>query len=365
MGDFPVLVNGRFLTQAVTGVQRYAREITRQLVKHFPHLKVCVPARAVSVAQDSGLPVESFGRLRGHGWEQLELPARARRAAGSVLINLCNTGPLAYSRQIVTLHDIAFLHQPKWYGRRFYYFYRFLIPRLVRRSAKIVTDSEFSRRQIIERLRVASNRVAVVPCAVSSNFREPARKRAAPERPAYPRYSRYIVAVSSLDPRKNLERLILAFRALNSTELELRIVGSTSRVFAGTKVKTLSEGVPGVRFCGRISDEAMAELYGEAEFSVFPTLYEGFGLPPLEAMACGCPVVVSGVTSLPEVCGDAAHYVDPYSVEDIARGMRDVLNDADLRADLRRKGRERIRAFSWERSGEALAQIVRELGEES
>ncbi len=360
MAGFPVLVNGRFLTQRMTGVQRHALEITRQLVSHFPDLEVCAPPGEVSSEHRAGLPVEPCGRLRGHLWEQLELPRRAGRDEGTVLINLCNTGPLGTTRQIITLHDLGFLHQPGWYSRRFYYLYRFLIPRLAKRSARIVTDSEFSRREILERLDVAPERVHVVHCAVSRVFGESSGERAE-SRPSVPRP--YIVAVSSLDPRKNLERLILAFRELGLPDLELRIVGASSRIFARSGLKSLADSVPGVRLCGYVSDEDLAELYRGARLSVFPSLYEGFGLPPLEGMACGCPAVVSSVASLPEVCGDAAHYVDPSCVEDIARGIGAVLGDEGLREDLRCKGRDRSRSFSWERSGAALARIVREVGE--
>ena len=144
---------------------------------------------------------------------------------------------------------------------------------------------------------------------------------------------------------------------LNLKDTQLLIVGSKQRTFAYHDLKKFIHADQNIIFTGHISDEELITLYKNATLFVFPALYEGFGLPPLEAMACGCPVIVSNVASLPEVCGDAAYYVDPYNIESIAEGMQKVLADESLQQSMREKGLKRAKLFSWEKSAKEYVRV--------
>jgi glycosyltransferase involved in cell wall biosynthesis len=160
----------------------------------------------------------------------------------------------------------------------------------------------------------------------------------------------YIFTVASRDPRKNISRLIEAWRRIAPEikgKRELLIAGGESRSFTSEDFHNLPNDVS---FTGYIKDDALRSLYSGADVFIFPSLYEGFGLPPLEAMACGCPVIVSNTTSMPEVCGEAARYIDPFSVGSIVDGLTELLSDRHLRDELVRKGLERAKQFTWQRS---------------
>jgi len=345
-----LLVNSRFLTQKITGTQRYAIEISKQLSRLLKCIFL-VPRDILHKELASSLQVKTIGRLTGHLWEQIELPAYIKKQKNPLLINLINTAPLLLKNQIVTIHDLAFLRYPKWFSKRFYYFYRFLIPRIVVTSKKIITVSEFSKKEIVSILEVPEEKVDVIYNAVSEKFKyNPSIRK-----------QNYILTVSSLDPRKNLRNLILAFKKANLKKYKLIIIGSKNKVFADVKIKTLIKEVSNVEFTGYVSDEKLIKLYQQAKLFVYPSLYEGFGIPPLEAMACGTPAVVSNVTSLPEIYGDAAYYVNPYDVNDIARGIYTVLKDENLQMELIRRGLERVKLFSWENSAKKLLRIVEEV----
>jgi glycosyltransferase involved in cell wall biosynthesis len=171
----------------------------------------------------------------------------------------------------------------------------------------------------------------------------------------------FILCVSSLEPRKNILNLILALKKLRLPDMKLILVGSRSKVFSSNELKDLLYSQKNIFLTGYISDDKLIRLYRKAKLFVYPTFYEGFGLPPLEAMSCGCPVVVSNVASLPEVCGNAAYYVDPYNIESIAEGIHRVLTNDTLRESLRERGLERARLFSWEESAKKHIEVFEEV----
>ncbi len=346
-----IAINSRFLTQRITGTQRYAVEISKQLSRLLKDKAFFAPKNIFYVELARELKVERIGRFSGYLWEQLELPIYLRKYRNPLLINLVNTAPLFYRKQIVTIHDLSFLKYPQWFSRRFYYFYNFLIPRVTRSAQKVITVSNFSKNEISNVLNIPKKNIEVVYNAVSEKFRyDPFSKK-----------KNYILAVSSLDPRKNFINLILAFKKLSLREYKLIIVGTKNKIFSDSKIRRLIEQTPNIEFTGYVPDEKLVKLYQQAELFIYPSLYEGFGLPPLEAMACGTPVVVSNVASLPEVCGDAAYYVNPYDVNDIAQGIEIVLRDEILRKELIQKGLKRVKFFSWEKSAKKLVEIIEEV----
>jgi glycosyltransferase involved in cell wall biosynthesis len=214
---------------------------------------------------------------------------------------------------------------------------------------------------------VPPDKIVVVYNAIDEHFRvTPSEEDVARVRERYQLDHQFVLYVGNIKPHKNLVRLIEAFAELRRTgfdEVKLLIIGDQI-----SKLPALRRAVHShklhkhVRFLGYVSDQTLGILYRLASAFVFPSLYEGFGLPPLEAMASGTPVVTSNVSSLPEVAGDAAVLVDPYDVDSIVDGMRRVLTDPVLAADLRRKGIERAREFSWERSVEKTRQVYQEIG---
>jgi glycosyltransferase involved in cell wall biosynthesis len=324
-----VAVNARFRRQPITGVQRYAHEVTGRLGQR---LRAIEPAFAVR-------------GMAGHLWEQLILPGHV--GEGVLLWSPANTGPLLVRNQVVTIHDLSVLDHPEWFSPRFAAWYRFLLPRLARNVRHILTISTYSKSRILERLSVPSNRVSVVPLGVGPEFR-PAKERAGVGQSGCPDLPpNYLAVVGSLEPRKNLARVLDAWQQVRVRHRNARlvVVGSSSAIFRAPDIDKMAEGV---QFVGQIAQDELPRIYGGAIGFIYASLYEGFGLPILEAMACGTPVICSNATSLPEVAGDAAVYVDPFDVESIANGILTVLEDGQVRGELRQKGLARAGGFRWE-----------------
>ncbi len=350
-----IAINSRFLTQKITGVQRYAIEISRRLKNLCSGVEFLAPRNIIHHQLANSLDIHTFGKFTGHLWEQFELPQYLRKKGEPLLLNLANTAPLSYRNQIVTIHDLAFMENPKWFSKQFYHYYKFLIPRIMKNSVKIVTVSNFSQREIMRYSGISKDKIKVIYGAVIEDFRIDAQKK------CENKYGKYILTVSSLDPRKNLTNLITSFHKLNLDSMRLVIVGTNNKVFAGKELKRIFNTNKNIQFAGHVSDETLLCLYKNAKLFVYPSLYEGFGLPPLEAMACGCPVVVSNVASLPEICGDAGFYVDPYDLSSIAEGIEKGATDEELRESLIHKGLQRARIFSWEKSANEHAEVLKEV----
>src|SRR5438034_612240 len=226
---------------------------------------------------------------------------------------------------VVTVHDVAVLRHPETFNRWPRSYSPRVVPRVLRAARGVIAVSEFTRRELIELLAVPEARIHVVPNAVEDEFTQ--------DGPAEP--GEYVLAVGTLEPRKNLNRLVEAARRSHT---ELRIVGA--RGWGGVEVAG-----NGVRWLGEVSDAELARLYRGAACVAYPSLYEGFGIPVLEAMACGAPVVTSARGATEEVAGGAAVLVDPLDVEAIAAGIEEALGRTD---ELRMRGLERAQAFSWD-----------------
>jgi glycosyltransferase involved in cell wall biosynthesis len=274
-------------------------------------------------------------------------------------------------RSVVTIHDCIHLMFPQYLPNRAAYVYaKASMWMAARRSDRILTVSEASKRDIIHFFNVRPEKIVVVYNAIDERFRmTPADEDVARVRERYQLNHRFVLYAGNIKPHKNLVRLIEAFDKLRTSgfeDLKLLIIGDEiSKLPALRRAVHTHKLHKHVRFLGFLPDETLAILYRLTAVFVFPSLYEGFGLPPLEAMACGAPVVTSNVSSLPEVAGDAAVLVDPYDVDSIVEGMRRVLTNPALAEDLRRKGRERAREFSWERSVARTRELYQELGERS
>jgi glycosyltransferase involved in cell wall biosynthesis len=337
-----IYVNTRALSAALTGVQRYALEITTRL-----------GGRVRRVA-----PQANARGIRGHLWEQALLPLAIGR---SVLWSPANTGPLAVRRQVLTIHDLTPMDHPEWMGPAFARWYRWLWPRLIPRVHHVIADSASTKERIVHWFDVPEERVAVVHSGVDDRFRPCSEEAILAARSALGLTERrYVLSLSSLEPRKNLHRLLRAWeRALPHLpdDVWLVIAGATGaqEVFGEY---TLGDLPRRVRLTGRVGDAHLPALYAGALVFAYPSVYEGFGLPPLEAMASGTPVLTGNRTSLPEVVGDAGLMVDPYDVDALADGLRTLLTDDALRERLRERGVERAKDFTWARAAEQVWSLL-------
>lgn len=347
-----IYVNARFLTQRITGVQRYAAEISKQLKSLSGEISFVSPRNIIHDELANELNVVEHGKMTGHLWEQLELPVFLRKMGSPLLISPANSSPLGYDNKVVVIHDVSFLRNPRWFSRKFFYYYRFVVAKASRQALKIITPSEFSKKEVSHLLCIPEDKIEVVYGAASS---EPGNDN----REITSRSGRYMLAVSSLDPRKNFDNLIAAFIASGIKDIRLIIVGHMSGIFRNKKLSEAVGKNPDIIFTGYISDQELFDLYRKAELFIYPSLYEGFGIPPLEAMACGCPVVVSRASSLPEICGNAAVYVDPLDVDDMKRAICEIVGNSKLRQELIIKGKERVKSFSWNDSAKRLLNIIR------
>lgn len=273
------------------------------------------------------------------GWK---LGALCREDAVDVL-HVQYVAPIGAPPYVVTIHDLSFLHRPEWYTLRERLQMRATIPRAARHAREVMTISAYSRDDIVSRLGVPPNRVTWSHLPVREEFRPvPAPERAAAlSGLALPQ--RYVLAVGNLQPRKNLLRLIAAWAALRESEPGfdhgLVIAGRAAWNFREILASAASNKFAHeIVLPGYVPDDLLPALYSGAEMFVYPSLFEGFGYPPLEAMACGVPVVTSRTTSLPEVCGDAAEYADPLEVNSIAAAMKRVHADPEHAAGMARRG---------------------------
>jgi glycosyltransferase involved in cell wall biosynthesis len=293
-------------------------------------------------------------------WEQIFLPSAVH---GRLLWSPNNTGPIAVARQICTIHDLIPLDHPEWFSTRFSGWYSWLLPRLARRVEHIITISEYTKYRIVERLRVAPEKITVIPNGVDRRFSPRSAEEIQAVRDALGITApSYLLCVGSLEPRKNLVRLLMAWRRIQSRvagETELVVAGAAgdSRVF---RVLSTEADRTGTHFTGYVPEEYLPALYSGALALVYPSLYEGFGLPPLEALACGTPVITSDRTSLPEVVGDSAVFVNPENTDSIAEGMWRIFSSQRLRAILREKGMKRSQGFTWERSASETLRLLLE-----
>jgi len=300
--------------------------------------------------------------------EQVSIPLTVRRERMDLFHATHYVLPaLTPSKTVVTIHDCIHLMFPEYLPSRLGYGYaRASLYTAAHKSNRIFTVSEQSKRDILKFFKVPADKIVVTPNAIDTRLSAaPTDEHVLQTRERYQLSHSYLLYVGNIKPHKNLERLIEAFHLVRSEgrgELELLIIGDEI-----SKMQPLRRAIHKydihryVRFLGYVPETTLAVLYRLASVIVFPSLYEGFGLPPLEAMAAGTPVVTSNVSSLPEVVGDAAILVDPYSPEAIAHGILTVLRSTHLREDLRRRGLKRAQEFSWARSVRRVRDVYGEV----
>jgi glycosyltransferase involved in cell wall biosynthesis len=341
--SLPIFINMRAQTAGLSGVQRYTIELQQRMGKR---LQPVAPSR----------PMQG---IKGHLWEQTVLPTIVRKG---VLWSPANSGPLAVRNQVLTVHDVASLEHPEWYSPAFAAWYRWMTPKLVHRVQRVITGSEFSKQRLLALTEVDESRVVVIPEGVDGRFyprsvNEVERMRQRLNIPS----PFYVLSLGTLEPRKNLRRLLAAWASCARRvpeEIWLVIAGSKgpSQVFSRFD---LGSSPPRVHVTGFVADCDLPALYSGALALAYVSIYEGFGLPVLEAMACAAAPLAANNSALPEVVGDAGLLVNPFDSEAIAGGIERLVHDCALRQELKARAIKRSREFSWERATALTWNILR------
>jgi glycosyltransferase involved in cell wall biosynthesis len=355
-----LIVNATNIGRDLSGIGRYSLSLVLQLLERWENdFQVVINARAGVHFKDttnrskvrvvSGGMSPDFG-LKGHTLRFLFTNVLSRQNSRAWIFNTSQLDAALFCRhQIVTVHDLIPLQFPEYHRRQFPYF-KHLLPRVLERARMVIAVSQHVKGLMVENYGIEDGKIQVIYHGVNESFFHSVFD--APK-------ERYILYVGRLSPIKNIQGLIRAFRIVSETfglDVRLHLTGKKDwflRELDGVAAKRIS-------FLGTLSDECLGELYRRALVLVLPSFCEGFGLPALEAMACGCPVVASNVGALREVCGDAAEYVNPHDVESIAQGIHRVIVDEELRRNLISRGMERSRLFRWENTAREHIRVFQE-----
>lgn len=343
-----IFINGRLFTQRITGVQRYGRETLAWMDRLIgeglggtAQWSLLLPTGAPAPAL-AHIAVQHVGRLGGHAWEQIELPWHAR---GGLLLNFGFTGPLVKARQVITIHDAAVVRMPQAYGWKFRAWYRLVIGIVSARAPRVLTVSQFSADEAVACFGIAPERLRVM----AEGWQH--LDRIEPDDSILDRHGLrgqpFALAVSSPTPNKNFGAIAQALALLGPDAPRCVAVGA-----ADAAVFQAADGGDALMRVGYVSDGELKALYQHATCFVFPSFYEGFGIPALEAMACGCPVLATTAPAVVETCGEAARYFDPARPAELATRLGEMFASPAQQAQMRAQGLARAQLFSWRRSAE-------------
>ncbi|MBE2290018.1 MAG: glycosyltransferase family 4 protein [Chitinophagaceae bacterium] len=310
-----IYINARFLSQPITGVQRYGIECSRKIKKLHPESVFLAPRDIINTSVAKELNAICVGRNTGHLWEQKDLPAYMKNMGSGPLFNPCNTAPLFYNNNFVTLHDLAFRLHPEWNSRAFSTWYNFMVPRVIRKAKHVFTVSKTVATEISAHYNINNNNISVTYNGLSGIMQ-----------PTHPAAKEPIVlAVGSFNLRKNHESLIRAFISspLRSTH-KLYIVGDKNKVFADTGINEQTLLDNNITLLRQLSEQELSDLYNRAEIVASVSAYEGFGIPVLEGAANKCKLLCSDIPVYRELYGEVAHFCRPYDIADIAGSLTEL-----------------------------------------
>lgn len=346
--------NARFLTQPLTGVQRYSYELLNEIDKMVSpgEIEALCPSGDRMPVSWNNINLHVCGQFRGNLWEQIDLPLAAR---GKLLFSPSNIGPYLHPNQVVTIHDANVFAYPDAYSRAFRLKYQITFKQLAKTARLILTDSHFSKSELVHYAGMKPDRIEVIPLGrehferIQPDF-SVIRKNNLEKKP-------FLITVGSNSPHKNFSGLYDVIKKIDPEDYELVVVGGTfGKVFQ--QEESLSDIPACIHRLGYVSDKELKALYHNATAFILPTKYEGFGFPVLEAMTCGCPVTCSKVASLPEVGGDAVLYFDPYQPEDMAAKICEIMSSEELRQDLINRGNDQKQKFSWKETARRTWSIL-------
>ncbi|MFW5330329.1 glycosyltransferase family 4 protein [Hydrogenophaga sp. ZJX-1] len=358
-----VVVNGRFLVQPLSGMQRFAEELLTaldHLLDSDPALLESIGAPVVMVPPGDArsppwrhLQIVQVGRHKGHLWEQVDLAIAARN---SLLLNLTASGPLLHSRSVLVLHDAAIFAHPEHFSRKYLLWHRFLRPRIANRALKLGTVSHFSKSELAKWCKVPESKFVVLYDSAEHIL------ECTPEPEVINRNGlesgRFALTVGNQSPNKNIPLAVQAFLNAAPPEWKLAVVGGGANNVFGETVNINSNRV--VRL-GRISDGELRALYESAGLFLFPSRYEGFGVPPLEAMSLGCPVVSSDSSAMPEVLGNAAAYFPSNDIDSFSNRIQELTAPLAPTDQFRKEGHLRAKKYTWANSAAELANLLRSM----
>ncbi|WP_028120909.1 glycosyltransferase family 4 protein [Epilithonimonas tenax] len=352
-----LIVNARFLTQQITGVQRFAIELSKRLKKQTDiDVQFVSPKGVIHTDLANELNAKVIGHFGGHLWEQFELPRYLKRNNYPMLLSLCSTAPGFYINQIVTHHDITYIRCPESFSKKFIGFYKFIVPLMLKNSKKIITVSNFSKDEVSNYFKIPKDKFVVIYNGVDAKQFNTLKAKD-------PSAPKYILAVSSRNFHKNFQGLIKAFKDIKDElkDVNLYIVGS-SEIKSFNNIALDIEDLKQekrIQFLGRVDDQELIETYQKASLFVFPSFYEGFGIPPLEAQACGCPVIASDKASMPEVLADSVLYFDPTSTAELSEQIKFFYNNPEQKDRLVEQGFQNIKRFDWDNSFRKLMEAIK------
>lgn len=348
-----LFINGRFFAQKRDGISRFSLEICKELQRNGIEFTILIPKKLNSVDL-SFFKVLEIGNSRSHLWEQVDLYLFMKERKNSVLLNFSGIGSIFLKNQIITIHDVSYFVNPNWFSKFFSRFYQFLVPIAAKKSLVVLTVSEFSKSEIVKYIQIPKEKIYVIYNATNLESQEKLQ-HVIDVKNKFNIDKKIILAVSTLDPRKNLNLLIDAFCELNLDDYQLVLVGGSAKHF---NYKSSIENSNTI-FTGFVSDEELITLYKSCEIFVYPSLYEGFGIPPLEAMEFEAPVLLSDIPCLKEIYANSAHFFKSNSKDDLKRAIINCTQDDDFRTKFVSDAKSCTDKYTWENSAKRLIEILK------
>lgn len=341
----------------MSGVQHYALNISRQIKELNPEIKFITCSKVLHEKEANQLNAIRVGKFTGPLWEQLELPFLLKKMGNPLLVNLANTAPICYKNQLNTIHDLAFEKKEPWFSIPFSWYYRWLMPKVAKNCLKLFTVSGFSSNELIDYYGISKNNIKIIPNSISAEMEKNITLAGVKinEKP-------FLLVVGSQDPRKNVSTVIQAFNELAMPNLQLVIIGRKNIIFKNKELINNTLNNLNIIWKDKVDNLTLVSYYKQAVALINMSFYEGFGLNNLEAMACGCPLVVSSIPVFKEVCQDAAIYIDQNDYKALAAAIQGLIDDDSMKKIRIAKGYSYAKNYSREFSAREIINTIKELG---